>query len=300
MSTNVDVEQLQTTKSEKLLAVVLTVFLLIGGVWSYQQIDDEVRHELPLRNPAAAEQVVLQERRQAQSRAWRAEDRVRQRRGSLELRREAYRTALDANEPAGALRARYLRANAAFEQAVRERDAARRALVRAQERARPVQQRLAADRDDRMRRQEVVIFAIRLAAAAVFLLVSYWLLTRLRDRASRYLPTAAAAVAFSTIFAFVVAVDYLTDFFNPFDLGLLFLSLLGVASTLAAFWVLQRYLRRRLPLRRVRRGECPYCGFPIRDNERCEGCGREVAGSCARCNSRRRVGTPFCGACGAA
>ena len=34
MSTRVDVEEIQTTKGEKLLAVVLAVFLLIGGVWT--------------------------------------------------------------------------------------------------------------------------------------------------------------------------------------------------------------------------------------------------------------------------
>jgi hypothetical protein len=43
MSTRVDVEEIQTTTSEKLLALVLTVFLLIGGVWTYQRIDDVVR-----------------------------------------------------------------------------------------------------------------------------------------------------------------------------------------------------------------------------------------------------------------
>ena len=297
---DVDVEQLQTTKGEKLLSVVLTVFLLIGGIWSYQEIDDKVRREMPVRNPTAAERAVLQERNDASTRRWRAENRVRQARSNLELRREAYRTALDADEPAPVLRARYLRANAAFEQAVRERDTARRVLGRAQERARPIERRLAADQDERRRQQELVIFAIRLAAAIVFLLVAYWLLARLRERQSRYLPTAGAGVAFATIFAFIVAVDYLTDYFDPFDMGLFFLSLLGVLTTLAAFWVLQRYLRRRLPIRRVRKGECPYCGFPVRGNARCEGCGRDVVGECATCHEPRRVGTPFCGACGAA
>src|SRR4030095_13336254 len=38
----VDVEEIQTTKSEKLLAVVLAIFLLIGAVWTYQKIDDMV------------------------------------------------------------------------------------------------------------------------------------------------------------------------------------------------------------------------------------------------------------------
>jgi flagellar biogenesis protein FliO len=173
-------------------------------------------------------------------------------------------------------------------------------VLRAQPASAQASRHIQAEQERRRDRQELVIFAIRLAAAIVFLLVAYWLLARLRERNTRYLPLAAAAVGFATIFAFVVAVDYLTDYFDPFDLGLLFLSLLGVLATLVAFWVLQRYLRRRLPLRRVRKRECPYCGFPVRGNARCEGCGREVIAACARCSSPRRVGTPFCGACGAA
>ena len=55
MSTELDVEQLQSTKSEKLLALVLAVFLLIGGVWAYQEIDDKVRDTMPLREASAAE-----------------------------------------------------------------------------------------------------------------------------------------------------------------------------------------------------------------------------------------------------
>ena len=47
MSTRVDVEEIQTTKSEKLLAAVLALFLLIGGIWVYVKIDDAVRTTSP-------------------------------------------------------------------------------------------------------------------------------------------------------------------------------------------------------------------------------------------------------------
>jgi hypothetical protein len=69
--------------------------------------------------------------------------------------------------------------------------------------------------------------------------------------------------------------------------------------TLLAFVALQRYLARRIPQSRVRKRECPFCGYPVRENQRCEGCGREVVASCAKCGSDRRVGTLHCGACGA-
>jgi hypothetical protein len=107
-------------------------------------------------------------------------------------------------------------------------------------------------------------------------------------------------VSFGLIMAFALAADYVTDYFNPLDIGLLILSLIGVLATVAAFWALQRYLARRLPHRRVRKGQCPFCGFPVRGNERCEGCGRTVVAPCATCARSRRVGTQFCGSCGAA
>ncbi len=66
-----------------------------------------------------------------------------------------------------------------------------------------------------------------------------------------------AFVAYAAILAFAGATDYLTDYFDPLDLGPLVLSLVGIVATLLAFVALQRYLAKRLPARRVRHRECP-------------------------------------------
>jgi hypothetical protein len=105
-------------------------------------------------------------------------------------------------------------------------------------------------------------------------------------------------VAATGVLALVMGADYLTDWLDPADLGPLLLSLIGAALTLVALWALQRHLARRLPGRRVRRGECPFCGYPTGRGEHCEGCGREVIAPCARCTEPRRVGTAHCAACG--
>ena len=102
----------------------------------------------------------------------------------------------------------------------------------------------------------------------------------------------------------VFAVDYVTDYIDPLDLGPFVLSAIGVAATIVTFRVLQRYLAARLPGRRVRKGECPFCGFPLResglqDGPHCAGCGRDVVAPCAACAAPRRVGSSYCGACGA-
>ena len=127
---------------------------------------------------------------------------------------------------------------------------------------------------------------------------SYRLLIRLRVRNSRYLPAALAWIGATAILAIVMAGDY-TDSYIEFDeVGPLVISLVGIALTFAAFVALQRFLAKRVPARRVRRGECPFCGFPVRDKPHCEGCGRAVVADCSSCHRDRRVGTARCGYCG--
>jgi hypothetical protein len=119
-------------------------------------------------------------------------------------------------------------------------------------------------------------------------------------RGSRYFTLGIAAVGAAAILTLVFTADYVEDYVEWRDSGPVVLSLAGIGLTLGSFWGLQRYLQRRIPLRRVRKGECPFCGFPTAGNTSCEGCGRTVAGSCSHCGERRRVGVLFCGSCGEA
>jgi hypothetical protein len=296
MTTRVDVEELQTTKSEKLLALVLVVFLLIGGVWSYQKIDDWVRDRVEQPSPSGQE--AIRRANQARQRLFRTQRQESRARSQLEFRREAYRTALEADDPSAALRARYRAAERAYAAAQRERASARRAVTAAAPAAREASRRIGAELSRTERRRDRLTFTFRFVLVVATIFAGYALLWWLRNRRTRWFPLAGSAVAFATILAFVLAADYLTDYFDPFDLGLLVLSLIGCAATLLAYLVLQRYLLHRLPARRVRKHQCPFCGYPVGTNERCEGCGRDVIASCAICGEPRRVGTRHCGACG--
>lgn len=298
MATTVDVEDLHTTKSEKLLAFVMLVFLLIGGVWAYQEIDDRVRSAIEERAAAPADEAALRRRDEARQRVADAGQAQREARREVGFRREEFRAAVDAGRPAGALETRYRAAQAAYARAQEERRRAGAALAATQEPAAAAGRRIAAEIERRREQRELVTFLLRLALVLVSLALAFVALARLRARNSRYLPLAGAALAYTTILAFALAGDYLTDYFNPLDAGLLVLSLIGAAATTSSFWLLQRYLARRLPHRRVRRGECPYCAYPVRGNERCEGCGRQVIAACAHCEQPRRVGTRYCAACG--
>lgn len=302
MSMRLDVEEIQTTKGEKLLAVVLALFLLIGGIWAYIKIDDVVRTSTPpdySYRGTRAEQTALDRLRDSERRRARAERAAASARDNLELRREAYRTALDAGRPAVQLGKSYDRAQARLAQAQREQAGARRAVAEAQPAAIAAQRHISKVQTGRQHHRELLAFVFRLAFVLANVAFGYWLLARLRRRRSRYYPVAMAFVGYAAILALFMGADYLTDYFDPLDLGPLVLSLFGIAATLLAMVALQRYLAKRLPSRRVRKSECPFCGYPVRGNEHCEGCGREVIAPCAQCSEPRRVGAVHCGACGA-
>ncbi len=300
MTTRVEIEEIETTKSEKLLALVLSVFLLIGGIWAYQEIDDAIQgpSDPEAVYLTAAEEEAMGRHSDARVRVERALAAEAAARERLELAREEYRTALDAGRPAPRLRRAYADARAAHVAATEEVAAARREEVAARPAAEAANQKLAGEVDERFRYEALVVFVLRALFGAAMLVGGLVLLGRLRRRGSRYLPVAFALIGTATILLLVLAADYVTDYVDPLDLGPLVLSLFGIAATLAAFWWLQRFLARRLPARRVRRGECPFCGYPSGRGSHCEGCGREVVATCTTCGDDRRVGTLHCAACG--
>jgi hypothetical protein len=312
MDVQAEPEQVETTGSERVLASVLAVFVAIGLIWGYYKLD-EVDSVTPFPRSAESssafradiQSINAHERAGRDVRNSRA--RVARARRELELRREALRTAVELGEPSAPLNERY-------QEAQRDFAAARDALTAAGEReqatsgeARAAEQRIsAANReadekfDSERRNHDRLVFGLRLALALSALAGSLWLMGRIRRDRSRFVPLALAAVSASAALALLMALDYTWDYLEFEDVGPLTISIAGIALTVAAFIRLQRFITEQLPLRRVRRGECPYCGFPVRENRSCEGCGRQVVSECSTCHAPRRVGTRHCGACGAA
>ena len=301
-------EEIESTASEKLLAVVLAIFIAVGAIWAYHRLDHVDRPVSPYSSPAAQQdRAALEVHRRAAVRERVVASRRFRAVRALELQREAYRTALDAGEPAGELRQRYVRARAELAAADAALQNARRAEQDSAPEAAAAQRRVGRTEaeamqrfDEEQRSHDRVVFVLRLALLVLLLAGSYRLLGRLRSQHSRYLPTAFALIAAAAILALVMAADYSGDYIEFSAVGPLAISLAGIALTLAAFVALQRYLRRRAPVRRVRRGDCPFCGYPIRGGHHCEGCGRQVVAACSSCQQPRRVGARRCAACGKA
>jgi hypothetical protein len=300
MAAHVEVEEIRTTKSEKTLALVLAVFLFIGGMWAYARVDDSARAVVAVPAASPSDEAALARAEAARERLFTATERERVALDELTFAREAWRTALDADRSAPRLERAYGEAQAAHAEAERALTAAQAELAAVEPAAEGAGRRLAEAQERAHERQALLGFLFRLLLVAGLVGSGYLLLGRLRRRGSRYLPLGLAWVGFAAVLALVMAGDYLTDYVDPLDLGPLVLALVGIAFTLAAFAALQRYLIRRLPHARVRKGECPFCGYPVRGGSHCEGCGREVVAECAACARARRVGTLHCAACGRA
>jgi hypothetical protein len=293
----VDIDEIQTTRGEKVLALVLTVFLLIGLIWAYVKLDTRDPYSLrPTLTPS--EQAAVDAYTQAQNELLQAEGALSTARSDLEIRRERYRTALDAGQPADALAADYRVSERTFADAEERVTVAQERVAETKPAADAANEKRYESIAAKQRREARETVLLRLAFLLVVLGGAYGLLHGLRG--SRYFTLALATVGAGAILTIVFAGDYVEDYVEWNDTGVVVLALAGIAFTVAAFWGLQRYLQRRIPVRRVRKGECPFCGFPAGGNTSCEGCGRTVTGSCSHCGERRRVGVQFCGSCGSA
>lgn len=285
MTTRIDTEEIESTRSEKFVAFVLAAFLLIGLGWFYVKADDWAREISPDPSMTTSEHAAVKATEKASQRQADADFALEQARTSLEVARNA----------------ELAKAQARFDVATREAVDARsaaEATFHAADKA-DAQYRTRVEQETKGRTFAVAV--IRLAFIVVWMAGSFVLIGRMRRRESRYLSLGFAAAGTGTILALWFAIDYITDYIDPLDLGPFVLAGFGVAASIGAFVVLQRHLAQRIPGRRVRKGECPFCGFPVRGNgPHCEGCGRDVVAECASCSADRRVGSPHCPSCGTA
>lgn len=313
MTTKTETENIKTSGAEKVLAAILTVFILIGAIWGYGQIgkisedrysDDyggtywSANSEL-----STADQQAIRDRSTARNDQWRADQEVRRTIKDVEFKRETYRTEIDAGRPGNAELAAYRAAQATLAEAETRVKAADRALAASKPAANVAlqnRQAIVEDHKNDQRSDDRVVFALRLLLLVTMLAVGYWAMSSVRRRRSRLLPLALAEISAAALLAAYFAVDYASSFIVFRELGPLVISLIGIAVTIAIFVALQRYLAKRIPLRRVRKRECPFCGYPNHGSSQCEGCGRRVVGECSTCHEPRRVATPHCGSCGAA
>ncbi len=312
---NVESEVVESTRAEKVLAVGLVLFLLIGGWWVMERLGS-----IPTRPDYASFQATfdIERQRWELSRADQSLEAARQilsekeralaeARADYEFRREEYRVALEEGRADAALQAAYVAARERLEQADREHQVAERVFEEQQREVEELRREMevAAAEANRayeraLNEYEVRVFALRMGYAlpTYVLLVALWL--RMRARHNKYLLLFTALMAFG----FIQLVFLLGSFTLRVlrDLAQIIISVVGGGVTAGAFILVRRHLLdfERLARLRRRRSQCVYCGFPLGTGSTfCPDCGERARVDCPSCGGDIPLFSSYCPHCGA-
>lgn len=304
----------ETSRAEKLLAFGLVVFLLIGGFWvmerlgsvpgrpDYQAISAAVG--VPAVEPAYRQASADYERAAAATdEALRAMDQAR---SDYEFRREEYRVALERGLDDPALAAAHEEARVAYETARLRYELADAARAALQQRLADAQSaydeatgRLTKALEAAENRYQLIVFGLRFGYALPLFAASVWLWLVVRRRAGRNLLLATAFMSFAGVQAVGLVGQY--GWYLLRDVGPIALSVSGSAVCVAGLVALRRWVQspRRVHTARLRRGQCPYCGFPLGAGTAfCAGCGRKLVEPCPKCGKDNVPRSLFCRHCG--
>lgn len=310
MSTRTETENIRASGAEKVLAGVLAIFMLIGGVWAYSQIgkiseetyEDEYGMYFQPVEISTEDRAALREANQARSEHWKTNRQVKRAKEQVQFTGDTYRTEIDAGLPGASELAAYRAAQRNLNEARRAVRTARQAAADAApaaEVARENRNQARRDAETNQRSDDRWVAILRVLLIAALLAAGVYSLSICRRSRSRLMPLALASVVAGALLAAWMAIDYGTTLGAFREVGPLLISLIGILLTVIAFIALQRYLAKKIPARRVRRKECPFCGYPGHGKAHCEGCGRKIVGECSTCRQARRIASAHCGNCGA-
>ncbi len=311
-SSNEENSGIEFSRVERILALGMVLFLLVGGAWVFNRIQRlparpdyhaiERRHisaELQsaywqAQNTLNAAQVAAGRVREELSVAAteyefrREEFRVMNERGILDpVREQAYKEALTTFER--------LRGEIGVAMAVEE--SARTRLQPLAEQWKALQAKIGEEQHRANVAFEWQLFVFRMLYAVPVLALALLLFQLLRRRGSTYLIFATALIAAATLQLLYLVSLYSWHFLR--DVAQVAIAILGTVMCMAGIVMIRRYWfhPERVLRTRVRRGQCFSCGAPAENNVYCPACGEELQKRCLGCGQNRPVKAAFCPHC---
>jgi len=311
---NPETDEIESSRVEKLLAVGLVAFLLIGGFWVLDRLGSVPKRPdytaIALAQGLTEIEAVFREAEADYLRAGAAvaetQDAMEKARSDYEYRREELRVAAELGVETPALSQSYETARAAFEAARTSHELAEATMA-------SLEQRLAGPRalyEEASRRvheayqraldlYQLSLFALRFAYALPLFAASVWAWFYVRRKRGPHAIIATAFMGFAGIQALTLVGQY--GWYLLRDIVPIALSATGSAVCVAGLVALRRWAAatRRPALSRLRRSACPSCGFPLSlSRAHCAGCGRALRQTCPGCGGENVAESPYCGHCG--
>ncbi len=304
---------IEYSRAEKILALGMVVFMLMGGFWimnritrfvprpDYYQLEQRAGlAELSERFIEAQRKLsyadsLLQERREAFERT----------RVEYEFRREEYRVSLEKGVADTSKEKMYEESRRAMESAMVELDAATSLRSRFAQEFSALQDAYNRAHDEinasysrAMNVYELKLFLVRFAYVFPVFGLSYWIWQVLRAKRSRHLVLGTAFLGFSTVQAIVMSGQYAWHLVR--DVAQIAVSVAGTVATGAALVALKRYVTNpeRVRNQRFRKGQCPACGFGVKGELYCPSCGFLLQAACPDCRALVPVVRKYCPNCG--
>jgi len=307
----------EVTRAEKVLAVALAVFLLVGGLRIAWAINDffphpdylEIQRQFISESLAQEMGALWQQQNGKQAALQRLQEEESVLRLQYETAREEYRTLLDRGIDDAGKKAQWEQARSRMEQAQLAISAAEKAqhdfrttILEPKEKVfRGAEERFQARLVQLMRQRNLRAGLGLMAYALLGFALSIWVFNVFRSKPflSRYAVIGTSFLGFGVLQMLVVSFQVA----HPFLQGVIpvewIVSLGGSGISVAGIIFLKRkYLSTEaVRSRRLWKKACPICGFPKPGNC-CNWCGVAQTTPCASCGLPTNSFSPYCQECG--
>ncbi len=311
MSEHDDYEKSEATRGEKILASAMVIFLLMGGIYILNDLDNipekphinfyyEKYNVYVLENEQNS---INSELRIASDTLSAVKDEYSDNREYYLFKREEYRVVVDKGGTDEIKEGEYEKAREMYEQSRIKLDDAQAVYNSIENRLDQKGEELSnahkLARDDYNAVHQVYrlkVLAVRLAFVMPLLLVAIFIFLRAKKVKSKYTIHANAFMAFASLLLIYMTI---VDVWKAAHvIGISIFGASACAITLA-YLKKQFFSFERISMRRLRDNKCPWCNFPIgHATTYCQNCGRKLAEKCPECGEMRPILTPFCPNCG--
>ena len=306
-----EVEKMEATRGEKILASAMVIFLLIGGINILTELGDlperpqrDIYYEkCGVYNLESEERSIDFDLKVARDALENADDEYLSAKENYLFKREEYRVILDKEETDEIKEREHEEARKRYEESQVQLNEAQAVYDGIHDRLNQKSDEVADARGLAHEEYNITyqiyrlkVLAVKLAFVLPLLAVAIAMFLKAKKAKSKYTIHANAFMAFASLLLIYTIIENVWQSLHA--IGISILGAVACAITLA-YLKKQYFNSKRIAMSRLKQNKCPWCTFPIRhDMSYCQNCGEKLAYECPECGEMRSILTRFCPNCG--